>query len=419
MRSEGLMGAADTPSTAVIDRISGQNGALGNTSLLEELSVFPQGTKGYFGSRNDPFDRGLFTIKGLINREKVSNRQAVVSPNYWSARLEMLVQEGRARLRRAAEKLLPEPHSTLVFSLAFGAGGPLPPEMRHLLKVTGMSHALAVSGFHLTLFLKVNQLWLSRFRSPILLVSLLAVVAFSYALIVGLRPPIVRAVWMTLHQSLCVRWWRIQYRPLHSLLFFSVTALLYQPALLQSIAFQLSISATAGILILVPVLTKTGWLWQLESGQLFVGGMQKTEQAWSSRVVSLFREAAVISLAAQLATAPLILFHFGEISIVSIIVSTLTVWLIPLLFTSGLLLVAASLLATWLLAPHFAIFLEFLVQLASVWLWFWSDLLLQILHWFAAIDGILVGVGEFPGWGVAVWWSLLLLVVAMKKKAHV
>jgi ComEC/Rec2-related protein len=405
------------------------------SSLVLEEITWPQlPSRPQIGTVLYLVDNDLNMGISLINKQKVLIKQTVTSPKCWFLCLVEALKAGREQMRQMTQKMLGEPHSTLVFSLIFGSSSPLPADFRHLLKVTGMSHALAVSGFHLTLFLKLNQLWLSRLRSSMLVLIALSLTAATYALIVGLRPPIVRALWMTLHQSLCVRWWHVQYRPLHSLAAFCVVALLYQPTLLESISFQFSVSATAGILILVPVLTKTGWLWQLESGQIFdqqnfdqqnisqkrqiaYGSLAKSlEKSLVQKVASFFREAATISLAAQLSTIPLVLFHFGELSLISILVSTTTAWLIPLLFLSGILLVPIVTLLAALLEPHFAIFLDVVVQLVSAWLWFWGSLLLKILNWFGSWQDALLVVEDFPRWGVLGWWAVLIAFVLIRRK---
>ena len=75
--------------------------------------------------------------------------------------------------------------------------------------------------------------------------------------------------------------------------------ILVDPATVNDVGFQLSVAATAGLLV-----------WSARVGAWFDAHLPRRTPAW-------LRESLAVSMAAQAATLPLILFHFGSLSLVS------------------------------------------------------------------------------------------------------
>lgn len=193
----------------------------------------------------------------------------------------------RARL----QALLPEPHASLLVGILLGSRTGLPPEVAEAFSRSGTSHILAISGWNITLvvgFLGAGARFLPRrLALPLLLAGIAA-----YTVLVGASAAVVRAALMG---SLYLFAQHVG-RPGDALtaLFASAWAMtLWDPRMLGDIGFQLSCSATLGMLLFVPVWNRALHRWP----------------AWLG-------ESAATTLASQLLTWPIAGLHFRTYSLV-------------------------------------------------------------------------------------------------------
>ena len=179
-----------------------------------------------------------------------------------------------------------------------GAQVQLPDEVRQVFRVAGLSHALAASGFHLSVLLgtvlMLARHWPSGLRIPLAGVALLLFVCLA-----GAQPSVVRAVLMAAI-ALLIRESGHHSRPVGGLLLTLSGMLLLHPAWARSIGFQLSAAATAGLILTAPRLEQAvqGWL-----------------PDRCRRVASVLS----IPVAALLWTLPLQLLHFGAMPLYALI----------------------------------------------------------------------------------------------------
>ncbi len=207
---------------------------------------------------------------------------------------------------------LPEPHGSLLVGILFGNRVKLDPTLVKNFQIVGLSHVIAVSGYNLTI-LGANLRTLLR---PILgrkaLYFVLAIILL-FTLMTGAPASIVRAAIMA---SLAVVA-ELLGRPNKSINILVVAAALmavFEPKIIASIGFQLSVAATYGLLRLSPIIKPYVMKWLPEL------------------LATIISEGA----AAILMTAPLIIFYFGRLSVISPITNLLIVPLIPLLMGLGL-----------------------------------------------------------------------------------
>ena len=184
----------------------------------------------------------------------------------------------------------------LCFAILLGDKSELAPETQDLFANLGISHFLAVSGLHVGIiyWLISLVLGLSRFRKHkwFWFKVLLALVAiWFYAFLSGFSMSVTRASFM-FSCFLLARGFKKNFHPINVLSLSAIFWLFINPGNLFDVGFQLSYAAVAGILILYPLLSK---LWQPRFLVL--------DSLWS--VVS-------VSLSAQLATLPFILFYFAK-----------------------------------------------------------------------------------------------------------
>jgi competence protein ComEC len=226
--------------------------------------------------------------------------------------------------RRIAERFLtgagPERGGLLAALVLGSAVVPLPQALREAFRVSGLSHALAASGFHLTVLLGAVLVMARPFgRTGRLLLASGAVLLFL--LLAGPQPSVVRAVLMGA-LALGAREVGLRGRPLGLLALSASGMLLLRPDWLQDVGFQLSVAATAGLVVSAD---------PLEAAlRPPLQALPLPRPAWRPKLAALLAPALAVPLAASLWTLPLQLLHFGVVPL----------WAVP-----------ANLLAAPLLTP--------------------------------------------------------------------
>ncbi|NGF55008.1 ComEC family competence protein [Parapedobacter sp. SGR-10] len=160
---------------------------------------------------------------------------------------------------------------------------------------TGTIHVLSVSGLHVGLvfgFLTLLLGWMDRFRyGKVLRCTVILLSVWSYVILTGMAPPILRAGIMISFflLSLMVRRKQI---PLNTLAASAFFILLFSPKALFDVGFQLSYMAMLGILLLYPLLC--------------------TLYLPNNKYLAWVVEYCYVSVAAQLFTLPFVLYYFGQ-----------------------------------------------------------------------------------------------------------
>ncbi|TVR05236.1 MAG: ComEC/Rec2 family competence protein [Phormidium sp. GEM2.Bin31] len=161
----------------------------------------------------------------------------------------------RDRIVRTHEQGLGVPQGPLVSAMVLGGRAvSLPHEIRDRFIDVGLAHALAASGFHVSLILGavlgISRRWGDR---PKLLLGLLTLLV--YVGLVGFGPSVLRAALMGGASLLGLALER-RVNPLGALLLAAVVLLLLNPLWIEELGFQLSFLATLGLLVTVPALVK-------------------------------------------------------------------------------------------------------------------------------------------------------------------
>ncbi len=180
-------------------------------------------------------------------------------PREWAVegRVDRGWRDALAALRRDTgrriERSLPEPAAALAAGVLVGEQRTMSPALTEALRVTGTTHLVVVSGQNVALVLGLAIAALtaviSRRIAGIVALSLLA----PYVVFVGADPPVVRAAVMAVAVALASIGGRRT--PGWVYLLQAVAIMLaIDPGLARSVAFQLSAGATAGVLVVAPVL---------------------------------------------------------------------------------------------------------------------------------------------------------------------
>ena len=240
----------------------------------------------------------------------------------------------RHALRTLVDRLVPSPESGLLAGILLGVGHALPEDLADAFRATGLTHILIISGYN---FAVVTQLAQQAFRRLahrwVALWASLGAVAL-YAALVGLSPPVSRAAIMGALAVGAVLVGRKSH-PLTALAAATLAMTVANPLLLWSVSFQLSFAATLGLLVALPALHR--WLARRRGDPADAA----PAPLWITGVGALGATAA-----AQLATLPVLWYHFAEVSIVSLPANALVLPLQGVVMPVGVCAVAIG--AAWL-----------------------------------------------------------------------
>jgi len=281
-----------------------------------------------------------------------------------ASRLRTVVQAGLAAV-------LPPEEAAVVAAVALGDRRPLAADTEEAFRRSGLSHLLAVSGLHVNFFVFVGYAVLKALRVPALPRALAALVlAWLYVLATGARPPAVRAGVMATAGIAADALGRRRH-PQAALAAGALVLLLHNPLVLFDVSFQLSIAATAAIVLLARPLRRR-----------------------MRRLPGPAASALAVTLAAQIGVTPLLASTFYQVSLAGIAGSALAAPLASLLVPAGLL---AGLLGS--VAPSVGAWLGAAVRVLAVGL-------AGLAEWLARVPWAMVDVSPPLPALVAGWWLL-------------
>ena len=192
-------------------------------------------------------------------------------------------------------------------------------------RATGLSHLLCVSGFHvaivawlLSLLLWPMKVWsrAGRLRYIVLIAGV-----WLFAVFTGAQPSAVRAAIM-ISAFFTGRLLQRTASPFNSLVLAVGLMLVFNPYWLYSIGFQLSVSAVLGLLVFATKLNPVP--------------MHYNRLYWVANIFT-------VPLAAMIGTAPVVLFWFHRLPLMSVPVNALAALVFPLF----LMISASALIFSW------------------------------------------------------------------------
>ena len=281
--------------------------------------------------------------------------------------------------RRMAQALVqhagPNNGSVLAALVLGSAVVPVPVELREAFRAAGLSHALAASGFHLSVLLGV-VLPLGKRLPRLGRLTLAAAAMGLFVLLAGPQPSVLRAVLMG-GLALGVVECGYRGRPLGILAASALVLLLARPDWLLDVGFQLSVVATAALVV---------------SARPLELGLRRWLPGWLA-------VATAVPLAASLYTLPLQLLHFGVVPLYAVPANLVVA---PLLTPLTLGAMALACLAV-LLPPLLP-----LVTAPVAWL---SNGLVAVVKLFAALPMAQWQLGR-PAPGLVLLFTVALLALA-------
>ncbi len=306
------------------------------------------------GEPESPPEEESFSYKDYLARQGIQTLVAfpnieVISPRHGNPLLAALYTL-RLRGYTVINQILPQPQAALLNGILLGLDQDLPDDLTRAFQQTGTAHIIAISGFNIAIvsafFYWLLRLIASRWKAAFF--SILAV--FLYALLVGAEPAVMRAAVMG---SMAILGTQIGRRGagVNTLVFTAAIMCLFNPYLLWDVSFQLSFAATLGLIVIGNPLLRwfSGWL----EGRMHPG----KARAIAEPVGEFF----LLTLAAQIATLPLMAWHFHQVSLSAILANPLILPAQPLVMTLGAVAMLGGMIALplgevlgWIALPFLA-----------------------------------------------------------------
>lgn len=212
--------------------------------------------------------------------------------------------------------------ASIVSGMVLGDRSEIPEELDEAFQRSGITHVLAISGQHVAILAAMIYLVLRALAVPVMVrgPSALALV-WLYIVIAGAPPSAIRAGVVASFVLLAPALGR-QISPLHFMTTMLAAVLAYNPDLVYSTGFQLSVAAVFGILLLRKPLQRL---------------IKRTLLRPFGKPPELLSNLLAVSLAAQISTAPIIGATFDEVSVIGVVTNLVAVPISGPILTLGLL----------------------------------------------------------------------------------
>jgi len=222
------------------------------------------------------------------------------------------------KLRNVIEQTLLPPQSSVLKAIFLGDRHGLSDDLKEKLNISGTRHIVAISGMHMIIMTQILlflALGLGLWRDQAFYFVLILLIL--YIIMIGAPASAIRAGIMAGLLLSAQKIGRLRSAD-RAVILAAVAMLLINPLLLGSdVGFQLSFAATLSIIYLKPILDKKTANWP---------------NPWRSKDI------LTMTLAAQLGTLPILIFHFGRLSLISPVANILIVPLLPFIMMGGIIL---------------------------------------------------------------------------------
>ncbi|MBU0974970.1 ComEC/Rec2 family competence protein [Patescibacteria group bacterium] len=361
-----------------------------------------------FGREDTAFDIDFFEKKRLII-ESISNNQSIwSSPKLWFEYIFYIFQTKARLVLTDFLSLFDVKDSYLIGQLSLGFSQVKSESVSHLFKVTGTQYLASISGYHLSLVVRFFTKTARNFLAKRSIGILSLAVSSLYLLFVGIKVPLVRAFLMLFFGVIATCFLFRQSNSVYSLFLAAFILFLIDISVITTMSFQLSFVATASIIYFVTAFKHFKNYKSNSLATLHLSSFSTDDKSIKNNHIAGFManiskyiiDSIKISIYVQAMIIPLVLYHFNEFSIISLVVSVALTWLVP-----GIIMLAFSAIFLYLLKLS-----EHLLRLLILPLSFLSKIFLFVLNLFNN-PIFLIKVNYFPWWYILIWWSIVFLIV--------
>lgn len=300
--------------------------------------------------------------------------------------------------------VLPEPQAAFLKGLLLGERRDLPQSLRDDFATTGTTHIVALSGYNITLVGGFFMSALLFLTVPFTFAFWLAVFAITlFVLLTGASPSVVRAGMMGILLLIARKEGRL-YHMGNALALAGAVMLWFNPLLLRfDAAFELSFLATIGLVYLSPRVERI----YERSGERIKNVLKRTRyhkmfplarQRDKNAELFSFRNIFIETTSAQICVAPLLIFLFGRLSLISPITNLLILIAVPYAMAVGFVAACA------------AFFSSALGRVIGWGAWILLEYMMQVIRWFALVPFASVHLDSPP---VLIVLAVMALILAI------
>lgn len=268
-----------------------------------------------------------------------------------------------------------DPAAALGEGYLLGQKRGLPNDLADALKIAGLTHVVVASGYNLTILVRLARRLFARVSKFLSAFTSLGMIGMFMA-ITGLSPSMTRAGLVSV-LALGAWYYGRNFHPVTLLAIAGAVTVLVNPSYAWgNLGWELSFAAFAGVMILAPLI------------HAYFFGDEKP-----SFIVQILIE----TVAAQIATLPIILVAFGQLSNVAPLANLLIVPFVPI----AMLLTFGAGIGAYVL-PAFASVIAWPAQTLL-------DSMIAVIQWCANLSWAQVS-WPLPWWGALLWYALLAAV---------
>ncbi|HEX5430063.1 MAG TPA: ComEC/Rec2 family competence protein [Patescibacteria group bacterium] len=208
-------------------------------------------------------------------------------------------------------RVLPEPQNAFLAGLLVGAKHSIPQDLTDAFAATGTSHIVAISGYNISIII-AGLAWILRDFRRRVSSTLAVLIIVGFVILSGATASVVRAAIVGVLALLAVNLGR-RFAITNALVLTAAIMIFINPKLLLfDVGFQLSFLALMGIVYLEPLLVK-----------------------YFRSVPRVISGYLLATLSAQIFTLPILLYNFGQLSLVAPLTNVLVLPLVPLTMLAG------------------------------------------------------------------------------------
>jgi len=294
-------------------------------------------------------------------------------------RAKNILYEIRNRFETSINSTFPEPEASFLAGLLLGIKRNLPDWLIEDLQKSGTTHIIALSGFNITVIIMGLRLIFSK-KSAKMSFYMPLVAIGGFVVMTGSQSSVVRAGIMGAMMLLAYRVGR-QSSAAMAIIITAALMILINPFILRfDVGFQLSFAAFLGIIYLGPIFKEILPI--------------KSENV---------REILAMTLGAQVMAYPIILYYFGNFSIVSLLTNMIVLPFIPFVMLIGF--ISAVLGMIW---PYLSYVLSWTVTFAL-------KAIIGVIHFsaslpYASLEGISISAAS-----LAICYVIVIEIVFIYK----
>lgn len=374
------------------------------------------------GKLKTPFENEEFSYKNYLLKDGIYSVMSFpkikltekYAPNFFKDPVPFIynsILQVKEKLRQSTRQNYVPPESFILEGTILGDSSALTNDLKNKLNIVGLRHIIAVSGTHVIILSSILMsilLFLGFYRGQAFYFSVFFI--WLYIILTGLPASGVRAGVMATIMLLAQKLGRQSHTERMIVVSAAIMLFLNPLLLIYDVGFELSFLAVLGLIYLSPtikeflkqVIEKGRKLLSLKFQKFAISELNKKNK--DNQKLNDFLQIFSATLSAQIFTLPVMLYNFGNVSLIAPITNILVLPIVePLMifgFLSVFLGIFSNVLALIFYLPCYFLLIYFL-KIIDIFSKSWAIKIFENVHWI---------------WPTILYVLLAFLVALIKKK---